>query len=494
MSRFAGSAASPVKPRASGRQQPPQEMSLEIFNGVSGEFRGHLLTNGCLAYLCGTKDLTDRSKDTQAVRWISGLISQNPNNHPAWKAAYEAALPIGCLVEYLRPSDAVNPTAWTCEGEDGLEQSIDGIWAWTVYAPSLGEMKQALNALFYQAMGIGQPGVPGHFEVPSATAKYLKRQNTSSSGAWTTNHVVNLTPAGRVDEAFATWLLDLVKEFTFLTARGDFAASNVEAFVAAFPGARGASDEAAVLAALVERERSTVNSGRSFAEMASAPGGATAGAVTGVSSGVAPAAPASRLDTVSASQTPMAVSASGVGAPLVPIAGGGAPECPAAKAAAPAPPSAAAAAEPVAAAPVTVAVADYLKAATDFVAAEARKAAEMSAISEFRMFKDIEKDIAGAWKKLTEMVGVGAETVSSVQVPWSPQSFPVDRPFRENHMRRGARAASLQRDGGVRWFLVQSAGLRNHRASPAAATPRGCALARVKPCAKAWVDAAAGGD
>ncbi|CAK0874888.1 unnamed protein product [Prorocentrum cordatum] len=412
---------------ASGRTQPPQEMSLEIFNGVSGEFRGHLFTNGCLAYLCGAKDLTDRSKDTQAVLWISGLISQNPNNHPAWKAAYEAALPAGCLVEYLRPSDAVNPTAWTCEGADGLEQSIAGIWAWTVYAPSLGEMKQALDALFYQAMGIGQPGVPGHFEAPSATAKYLKRQNTSSSGAWTTNHVVNLTPAGRVDDVFAKWLLDLVKELTFLTARGNFAASDVQAFVVAFPGARGASDEAAVLAALVEPERSTVDSGRSFAEMAAAPGGATAGEVAGVSSGVAPAAPATRLDTVPASPTSMAVSASGDGAPRAPTAGGGAPECPAAKAPAPAPPSAAAAAEPVATAPVTVAAADYLKAATEFVAAEAKKAAEVSAISKFRMHKDIQQDIAGTLKKLTEMVGVGAEKVSSAQVPWSPQSFPVDR-------------------------------------------------------------------
>ena len=138
--------------------------------------------------------------DDGAVRWLSGLISNNPANRPEWTTAlHEALTPLGKF-SYEIPTSSDNMSS--CEREiivDGRTKllSVPGAWTFQCLSHTATELLNMLSNVFEITMFHSNG-----FTV-NARSKILNRTVHPNSHSWQEATSIILVPIGSFKESNA---------------------------------------------------------------------------------------------------------------------------------------------------------------------------------------------------------------------------------------------------------------------------------------------------
>ena len=242
MSALVNSKAKPLKRTINGNGPKVVSMSLEVYTNIHGTFGDFKLKYGCVAYLIGTGQLTERFENDKTMQWMGGLISSS-RSPPSWADSYKSSLPREAQVEYLWPSAVNNLSRWARE-VNGEEQQLPGGWVWQALAPSLTSLRACIDALVQKAMRVQQTADSDNFYQGEPDTNILTRNVATSTKTWEAKYNVVLAPRGNIDADFQAWIKDVMTDYSFFIFDGSLASCSDMDFQAEYACAFTKPEEA----------------------------------------------------------------------------------------------------------------------------------------------------------------------------------------------------------------------------------------------------------
>ena len=152
-----------VSPQRAGKPVTPKNVVVVVSPNVTTSFKGDQYSDAWAGLMMSEKQFYGRmpADDDGAVRWLSGLISNNPVNRPEWTTTlHEALTPLGKF-SYEIPTSVDNMSS--CEREiivDGRTKllSVPGAWTFQCLSHSASELLKMLS----RDQKISVSGPPSH--------------------------------------------------------------------------------------------------------------------------------------------------------------------------------------------------------------------------------------------------------------------------------------------------------------------------------------------
>ena len=139
-------------------------LTLQLIDGAHGK----------VALLLSTAQLKRRTKDSdKSLIWFGPLVSNKPESKTENVERFLAAVPDACDVAYHGPGHDNNVTAYEVSRTDGTTDRAYGTWVLDTRADNFAHLRQSLDNLFVNYMGIGGEQHGNRFRQPFPTAKFL---------------------------------------------------------------------------------------------------------------------------------------------------------------------------------------------------------------------------------------------------------------------------------------------------------------------------------
>ena len=200
-----------------GRIGTPKSVHIEIYAQLNVEYQGLTFDNGTIIVLIPTVQLRTRknAEDDNTLRLFSGMISNNPDNHPAWEPKLKACCGSHGQIGYERPGSRENFTksnrAVMREGQTTPEVvELPGTWPFQIVAESLKTALALLDNVIQIAL------INDHWK-PNASAGTLTKDVRRKDGSsWPDSMSLCVAPRGSFDSSAAGLLYRFMQSHTFL--------------------------------------------------------------------------------------------------------------------------------------------------------------------------------------------------------------------------------------------------------------------------------------
>ena len=129
---------------------------LEVFTNI--DLPEKQINDGFLICLLPASQRQARDELNSDLRFMSGMISKKPENHPPWEERLNAVLTDqGIYHEYIAPTNDNNYTKRSCI-IDGEFKCAPGAWTWQALAKNVKELGTVLHAFVDDVLSVDAPG------------------------------------------------------------------------------------------------------------------------------------------------------------------------------------------------------------------------------------------------------------------------------------------------------------------------------------------------
>ena len=127
-----------------------------------------------------------------------------------------------CDIQYYQPKHEENPTRFSSISDDGVDESIDGVWACIFTAPNLIQLGQTFDSFVEHFMGIGKPIKDNFFRHAAPTHRYISRKNRVNGRSWETRYQVKFEMKASVTQYVNIFATRMMRNHPWLTFAGTF--------------------------------------------------------------------------------------------------------------------------------------------------------------------------------------------------------------------------------------------------------------------------------